>query len=692
MAGPWEQYRAAPDGPWSQYANKRPRTAREDTRAPDAEASPREQARRRLQGDRTRAGVTNALGQSFGFGLGDEAAGAASALSNVIVGGGADVLRSLGVNVSPNVARFEPGAAFERGRQEFLSDIEYAERTAPNASTVANVLGMAGNIAMPTRALSRTSGLGAQVRAGVRQGAVAGTISGAGYAEGGIGERAAGAGLGAAAGVVGGAVVPVSINVAGSAVRGAQRLAGRGPSVAPQIVGRALTEDGGIRRATQMVEEAQARGVPMALGDTGDNARAYLASVGRQPGEARTIVRDMAISRQEAQGERIAGAITRDLGPVANVRATSEALAEQARQQAAPLYEAAYRDFVPLTDELQSLLTTPAGRQALQRAQTIAANERIPATELQLDIGPNGEWLGTQAPTIRTLDLVKRALDDIVEAERSKFTGRLELDTAGRAVNDVRQNLVRLMDASSDNYRQARATFAGPTRMRSALEKGRKSLNATADDLFVMTRDLTPAEAEQFKLGFRSAMIERIEGMDDYAAKIKTFVGPPKKRAALEQLFGGQAELDRFLATLADEARLSQTYTSVTGNSLTREREAFDAATGDSGLLNTAAGAATDVARGNLGVAVTRIIADLRNYGAGEAGKRARAEVAAALAETDPAVLRQALRDAARAQAGERVRLQRAGRGAVRQGQAVGTASGEYINRLMAPADERNEF
>lgn len=682
MAGPWEEFqRAPPSGPWDEFRQVAPtprkRTAAEERRAPDSEVtSPRERTRRRLMGPA--AGVTNILGQGFGFGLGDEVAGAAGAISNAIVGSGGSFVDRL-------------VSGYNRGRDEFNADIERAERETPAGATMANVLGLAGNIAIPTRAFAGTPTLARATRMAATQGAVGGAIAGAGNADGGIGNRAAAAGIGAATGAAVGAALPVSINAVGAAIRGGARMAGRGPSVSPQVVGRALQADGGIRRAANMVDEAQARGVPLALGDTGDNARATLASVGRQPGEARTIVRDVAIARQEGQGERIAGAITRDLGPVANVRATSEALAAQAKQQAAPLYEAAYAAPIAISDDLQSIINR-LPPQAVANARELARLEGRNPNTLGVDLNDLGEIVLTERPTMQTLDFIKRGLDDVVETFRDGTSGRLNLDTRGRAVNGLLRDFVSELDRINPAYAAARAAYAGPTRLAAALQKGQSAVNATADDLLVMTRDLTPAEAEQFRLGLRSGLVGKLEGAGDYANRVRQLVGTPRKRAALAQVFGGEAEFDRFLATLADEARVAQTYQSVAGNSLTAERQAFDDATGDAGLLGTATGAALDTARGNVGNAVTRIVADLRNYGAGEAGKRVRAEVAAALAETDPAVLRQALRDASRAQAGERVRLRNAGRGAIRQGQAAGNIGGGYVGRLLAgdrgPGDE----
>jgi hypothetical protein len=520
------------------------------------------------------------------------------------------------------------------------------------------------------------------VRAGVRQGAISGAIAGAGNADGGLANRAAAAGTGAAVGATLGAALPVSINVAGSAVRAAGRLTGRGPSVAPQIVSRALEADGGVRQAREIVEAGQARGVPLALGDTGDNARATMASVGRQPGEARTIVRDVAISRQEGQGERIAGAIERELGPVANVRETAERLAQRAKAAAAPLYEQAYTAPIAITDPLQGIINR-LPTQAVRNAQELARLEGRNPRTLGVDLDDAGNIVLGERLSMQTMDYIKRGLDDVVEGFRDTTTGRLALDTRGRAVNGLLRDFVGELDRINPAYAAARAAYAGPTRMAAALKKGEGAVNATADDLVAVTRDLTPGELEQFQLGLRSGLVEKLEGAGDYANRVRLLVGTPRKRAALAQVFGGDEGLDRFLATLADEARISQTYGAVAGNSLTAERQAFDAATGDQGLLNTASGAALDASRGNFTGAITRVLADLRNYGAGEAGQRARAEVAAALSETDPAILREALRNANRARAAERVQSRQAGRGAIRQGQAAGTVGGGYVSRLL---------
>jgi hypothetical protein len=623
-------------------------------------------------------GIGDRFNDAATLGLGDEIAGVASAGSNALLGGIGSGLRAIGVD--NGLPEFAPVEAFQRGRQEFKDDTAKAKREMPVASGVADVAGLVSSIGTaPARAA--VGGLASAVRTGARQGAIMGGISGAAGSDGNLVERAAAGAVGAGIGGTLGAALPVAGRMISNTVQGAQRLTGRGGTVAPSVVADALRADGGIRRASTMVDDAQARGVPLALGDTGDNARAILASTGRQPGEARTIVRDMAIGRQEGQADRIASAIGRDLGPVANPRAVSEALQQEAKAAAAPLYAEAYAAPTPITDNLAAILKR-IPRAAVDNAKRVAKLEGRDPNTLGVAFDEAGDIVLVGKPSVETLDYIKRGLDDVVEKSRDKTTGRLALDGEGRVTNNLLREFVAEIDRVNPAYAKARAAYAGPVRAAAALNKGGSFANKTADDILAETRDLTPYELEQYRLGVRSAMTRLIESKGDYANKINAIVGTPKKRATLARIFGGAGEFDRFMATLADEGRAAQTYASVAGNSLTAERQAFDGATGDQGLIDIATNAAVTGGMGSPVRAITQALADLKNYGAGEAGKRTRAEVAAALSETDPAILRQALRDAQRSMARDRLANRRGAAAAVPQGRVAGVVAGQGVNAL----------
>lgn len=617
-------------------------------------------------------GMTNRLADNFTFGLADDVAGVSSAISNAIVAPFSDKVD------------FDPRAAFNRGKGDFNDSIERAGREAPVGSAIAGGLGIAGSIATPTRALAGAQTIRRAAALGARQGAVTGALGGVGASNGGIGERAASAGAGAALGAgIGGAIggaIPVAGRVIGRTVEAVGRMTGRGPGVAPQMISDALQSDGiSPRAATAMINEAQARGVPLALADVGDNMRGLAASVGRQPGPSRTIVRDMAVGRQEGQADRIAGAVARDLGPVANPRKVSEQLVAKAKADAAPLYEKAYAAPMPIMDELASILKRiPAA--AVDNAKRVAKLEGRDPNGLGVAFDDAGDIVLVGKPTVETLDFIKRGLDDVVEKYRDKTTGALVLDGEGRAVNNLLRDFVAEVDRVNPDYAAARAAYAGPVRAAAALKKGETFTNKTADDIAAETERMTPFELDQYRLGVRAAITKQIEAKGDYADKVRALIGTPKKRSALEKLFGGEAEFGRFMATMQDEGRAALTFKDVATGSPTAPRLADDAATGDGGLIDAAGKAVVSVGTGGgIVPALINAVRDASRYGVGEAGKVTRAEIAAALSETDPAILRAALARAVRARANVR-----AGIRSNATGEAQGRVGGQGARAILS--------
>jgi menaquinone-dependent protoporphyrinogen IX oxidase len=65
---------------------------------------------------------------------------------------------------------------------------------------------------------------------------------------------------------------------------------------------------------------------------------------------------------------------------------------------------------------------------------------------------------------------------------------------------------------------------------------------------------MTQAEAEQYGLGLRSAIADAMERSPDGANKVRALIGNPKRRAVLQLVFGGKANLDRFVSTLGERA------------------------------------------------------------------------------------------------------------------------------------------
>lgn len=588
------------------------------------------------------------------LGLGDEASGVGNAINNVVT--------------SPFTGRLDPSGAYATGRDAERLRLDEARANSGWAGTAAEVGG--GFLsAAPSAAVAGLQSLGQVVRTGARQGATAGGIGGFGYGEGGIGSLIS-AGLGAVGGGIAGAVLPVAVGAASNLIGGARRAYGANTGdLSRQIAGEALTADGGIDLAAARMAGAGERGTPLALADTGENARELLASVSRRPGTARTIATTFARDRQmgtpagvtpsqPGQYDRTLSAVADNLGPIANVRQQSADILSQGRARAAPLYEEAYAQPGATSPELEAFLATPAGRTGLARARTIAANEQRNPDELGLTVGPDGEAQLTSIPTQQTLDYIKRGLDSAVDSAgtRDPLTGRLDLDTAGRAVDGVRRGFIAEVDQLNPAYAAARAEAADYLSANEALDLGRNALNLPAEEIEAATGRMGQTQREQFALGFRAAMADNMGRAVDGADQARRMLGSPRKRAALQAVFGDtQGGLDRFLATMVDEQATNETYRSVMTGSQTALRQNFDGTTNDAGLAETATNV---VARGVsnpfrlLGDAV-QALGEVGRFGAGQAGNETREGVAALLSETNPEVLRDlssAIREAVRRQ------------------------------------------
>lgn len=617
------------------------------------------------------AGYKDLVTHGATFGLTDEVSGVGNMLMNAIK-----------APFSSQVD-FDPSTAYAAGKQAEKMRLADARRRTGGAGTAAEIAG--GFIgAGPGRAIQAAPNLLGRVRQGAKAGALAGGVGGFGYGEG-IEGKAVSAGAGAGLGALIGSALPVAGEVISNRVSGMRRLLGRDPGLPRRIISEAIAGDANTPRAVgDAMTAAQRRGVPMMLADTGENARGLLASVSRRPGASRTIARDAVIGRQEGQADRLAGAITRDLGPVSNPYQVADDLMAQARTRAAPLYEQAYSGPTPSPERIAPILNRPSVRKAMANAHRLAAEEGVDPTKLGFALNNANEVTLTREPSMQTLDYVKRGLDDVVEAYRDPTSGRLNLDTEGRAVNNTLRMLLGEMDKANPAYRQARAAYAGPTSGIGALQKGIKALSKGADDITAQTANMTPYELDLYRLGVRRSMSDLVSSKGDYADKVNALMGTPKKRQALERLFGGRGEFRNFIDTLADERAAGLTYRSVATGSQTAERMAADELTGDAGLAETA----MDIAlRGKDGIwssvlGALQKLRDIDRFGAGQAGEATRESIAALLTETDPAILRELIDAATRAGVLQAQRATSSTQNAARIGREAGRLSGMGIGKM----------
>lgn len=670
---------------------------------------PRTMAGIAMQQGEAKANLPSMVTQGLTFGLSDELAGAAGVVADAIAAPFSDRID------------FNPAQSYRDWRDQERATIAATRAKypwlAPGLELGAG-LATGGGVARGAfqgAGVSAGQGVGGLLSTagqGARAAVLPGAVSGFGYGEGTNGSLA-GAGVGAGLGAAVGAALPIAYSAVSRPVTTAINYMRPQPGIGRSLVAKALREDGITpSMAGERIAAAQSRGVPLAMADLGENLRGLTGAVSRAPGPSRRLVRQALTTRQAEQGERVRGAIERDLGPIGNITDASEQLTQRANAAAAPLYDQARAAPVISTPEMEAILSTPAGRRALAEARTIAMNERRDPEALGFALDADGNVVlnptlnlddagnivqdaaQQRGYTLDTIDLVKRGLDAILEPNRNPVTRRLDLsgNPLAQSQNTVRQQLIAEADRLNPAYAQARAAFAEPSRQRTALEQGGKMTNATAEEVERATRGLTDAERAQYALGYRSQLAENLERRVTAGDKVGAMIGTPRKQRALGQLFGDGPGFDRFASTLNDETLANETFRSVMTGSPTANRLADDAAITDQSIVEDMAGKALKgAANGGLagffaeGINIAR---DLNRFGAGATGNRARDEAASLLMEVNPLLLRESLAEGLRQSAARRV-AERAARRKVRQGGIFGARlSGGIGGYALRPNDQ----
>lgn len=486
-------------------------------------------------------------------------------------------------------------------------------------------------------------------------------------------------GIGAAGGALeennnrlgGGAVGGALGGTLGMAFRGAASLRNR-PTGVDLPISRTL-EQAGPENVRARLEEAARLGVPMSLADADPALTALAGSATRFSPSAEKAAINSLLPRARGQVDRFGQAIERDLGPLSDPMRQSDALLEQARTAAAPLYEQAYKAPVIGTPTLDSLINTPFGRQAVGKARTIAANERRDpaAMGFRLDADGNvvleptvnigmddaGNLTTFQNPaqergyTTQTLDYAKRGMDDVLEQYRNPITGKLDLTTAGRAENGVRADFLTELDKLNPAYAQARAAYQGPMELRDALAAGREAVRQSPREVQTIAGRSSPAEMEQMRLGYRVGLSDKANDIRYSSNPFEGVLGTPAAEQRLSAIYGDTTPgVTRLLRQRDLERDLARSTNDILGNSSTAKR-----LTADENFMGNLPGAAADVAidvatgqvpvRSALGMFGRGALRDRVRLGTLRGAEKRADEIAPVLFNTDTPVARDALDD-----------------------------------------------
>lgn len=524
----------------------------------------------------------------------DQAHGALGNYVDAAMFGGADEalagIESLfGGNFQAELSRLE------QQRRDYNSVNKGQGQAATGAGLVLNPLNVVGGEMIS----AAPSVAGRTLRSAAMGGSIGGTAGALGT-EGGIGDRAIGAGIGAAGGaILGGAAQPGLEALGFGARKGveggravyntiknqAEAKANPG-SQADKIINRALLEDKvPLAELQRRVANAQPGQGLVNMG--GEN----LVGAGRQAtvakGEGRTLAQDFFEAQSQDAPDRAADAVKgmSDRGYYGTV----ETLDATRKATAKPLYEAAYAKpaMEVWTPRVADLLKRPSMKGAFAKAQRIAAEEGRNPKELGLDFNEAGDPIflagadkAGQIPSTQTMDYIKRGLDDVVEQYRDKTSGKLVLDTEGRAINNTRAEFLGILKEGNPDYKAALDAYAGPSHALDMLEVGRDIYSSRGDPADTIRRfaGLSQQDQDLARIGFVRDAIADLGNVGDNGSVYLKLFGNKNKKAVAQVMFPDDAAFNKFAAQMQAEKKMLSANRTVQGGSPTSRIDADKAA------------------------------------------------------------------------------------------------------------------
>lgn len=319
------------------------------------------------------------------------------------------------------------------------------------------------------------------------------------------------------------------------------------------------------------------------------------------------------------------------------------------RPNQAIAHHLAARDELDAAQEAYRAARSQPGSMESARNRLTAARDRLRKAEAALSAAPDPSMpANVPGYTTQTLDYVKRGMDDVLEQQRNPITGRLVLDEAGRAQNQVRGQFLREVDRINPAYSDARNAYAGPVQARDALTRGQDAFGINPDELAIQVSNQTPEHLAQMQLGYRDQLMKQASGVRYSTNPFEATLGTPAAEQRLYTLYPGNPGVERLLRQRDLERNLAQTVNSILGNSKTAQRKIADEAFGDD-TLGQIVDAGVNVAMGQIptGFALKQLsgqwVKDAYKMGIGKKAVEKADELAPVLFNTDPVAAKEAL-------------------------------------------------
>ena len=420
---------------------------------------------------------------------------------------------------------------------------------------------------------------------GVMVGGGTGLVGGVGA--GNPGDRFEGGAIGLIAGAVLGAGIPLTARASGAAWNAIKERLIASESMIDMGAARrifdSVSSKGGTMQDVVNTMQADAYlGVPATIGTTTrqlTNLTDAVNTAGRgdSPAIIQDTLEDMRSGSRARVGEQVKDAVSND-----NFYATQDTLITNLRRNADDVYDEAYA-FGTVDDPriLNLLENNPAFQEAYKRAKTIARYEQ----DADILAGGDGYRFMLQGegelPDVRTLDYIKRGLDDVI---RKGFDGTGMAPAEANALKGLRRQYIDILDEVTEvdgesAYRNARNVYKGDIEVVEALELGLSDFSKPGfapEQVSKLLNDFSEAEREVFAIGATRSILNKITTPSNEANFAKRIIGSPDMRAKIKLLFPNtnQSGYDLLEAALLREKQLYERTGKILGGSPTAARRA----------------------------------------------------------------------------------------------------------------------
>ena len=375
-----------------------------------------------------------------------------------------------------------------------------------------------------------------------------------------------------AGGLIGGAASGVGRIVVDAAAPAFRNLFGQPSATAARKIANALEADKTTPEdLIKKLHESSKSGAPVTLSDVGgENLRAVMRVATNVPGEARDVSTRFLNDRQAEQFARINTDVEETMlgTKSADVNALKRGLDKLRKEASAPLYDQANKVKIDNTEELAALLNRMPSN-VLDYGRRIYKTEGVAIPKLPGKIeevvssnilDKNGNIIQTKIKTdpndFRIYDLIKRGLDNAIEDQQDKVTGRFT--DYGRSLIDLKQNYLQYLDTANKSYGAARELWAGPTNAQRLLDKGRRLFASDPSAISYEMSKMTPSETQYFRLGAAQAVKEAIAGTRDMADKAGKIFASQRNRELLKPAFPTKESFDEFSRRMETENSMSR--------------------------------------------------------------------------------------------------------------------------------------